>query len=72
MREKIINSPAPVALGDPYRFHPSAFTREAPAGIRPKADKVTGKVKYIHATHRYFTVEYELPSGERLRESFKF
>ena len=33
--------------------------------------RVTGKVIYIHATHRFFTVEYEL-YGQRLRENFKF
>ena len=71
MREKIVNPPAPVALGDPYKFHPSAFTNESPGGIRPKVGKVTGEVKFIHATHRFFTVEYEV-DGKRLRESFKF
>lgn len=71
MREKIVNPSAPVALGDLYKFHPSAFTGESPGGLRPRIDKVPGRVIYIHATHHYFTVEYEV-DGKRLRESFKF
>ena len=68
---KAINPPAPVALVDPYRFRPSAFTGESPGGLLPRIEKVTGKVVYIHATHRVFTVECEV-NGTRLRESFKY
>ena len=32
---------------------------------------MTGKVIYVHAAHRVFTVEYEV-NGRRLRESFKY
>ena len=63
------NPPAPVALGDPFRFRPSGFTGESFGG--PRSGKVTGKVIYVHAAHRVFTVEYEA-NGRRLRESFKY
>lgn len=33
--------------------------------------RVKGEVKFIHATHRFFTVEYEV-HGVRLCENFKF
>lgn len=68
---KAINSPAPVALGDSYRFRPSAFTGEDPRGAYSRIGRVKGEVKFIHATHRFFTVEYEV-YGHRLRENFKF
>ena len=71
MYPKVVNTPAPVALGDSYRFRPSAFTGESPGGGHTMVVRVKGKVIYIHATHRFFTVEYEL-YGQRLRENFKF
>lgn len=71
MYTKNTNPPAPVALGDKYRFKPSAFTGADPGGGNPVVGRVTGKVIYIHATHRFFTVEYEI-HGKRLRENFKF
>lgn len=71
MYTKNINPGPPVALGEKYRFKPSAFTNEDPGGGRPKNSQVTGRVIYIHATHRFFTVEYEV-DGHRLRENFKY
>lgn len=68
---KQTNPPAPVGLGEKYRFKPSAFTQCDPGGGRPVVGWVTGKVIYIHATHRFFTVEFEV-NGKRLRENFKY
>lgn len=68
---KAINPPAPVALGDKYRFKPSAFTQNDPGGGYSRIGAVTGKVIFIHATHRFFTVEFEV-NGRRLRENFKY
>lgn len=70
--QKFTNPPAPVALGDPYCFRPSAFTNEDHGGeFTRNGKRVTGRVKFIHATHRFFTVEFEI-YGKRLRENFKF
>lgn len=69
---KNVNPPAPAKLGDLHHFMSGHFvTKDDPRGFSPSMPRV-GKVIYIHATHRYFTVEYEVQGGKRLRESIKF
>ena len=37
-----------------------------------KRKPVMGRVVYIHSKRRYYTVEYQLPGGGTLRESFRY
>ena len=37
---------------------------------RTDANIKEGKVVYIHPEKRFFTLEYEVPSGAKIRESF--
>ena len=61
-------------LGAPYHFTPAAFSGEKSAvlpGGRPVPRTVIGEIVFIHPTHRYFVVEYEL-NGCKLKEAIKF
>lgn len=59
-------------IGEPFSWKPVAF--EGSNGIMSVTTKETtahGRVVFINAAHRYFTVEADI-NGKRLRESFKF
>ena len=66
--------PAPVKIGDPVTFCPSAFA-DAPIVVGPGgrniSRQVRGRVICVNPAHRTYTVEAEI-NGYRLRETFKF
>lgn len=62
-------------VGDGKTFVPTAFNPgSAPslAGIRPDLNhKVSGRVTYVNAEHRWYRVRYDSPLGPQY-EGFKF
>ena len=64
-----------IKLGARYTFVPSAFIGESghpigPAGMRAPTS-VTGRITYIHPTHRWFQVTFEV-NGTVMKEAIKF
>lgn len=58
-----------IKVGQKVRFNPFKDIRQY--GLASVNDVVTGKVHYVHPTHRWFNVEYGDDMGTRLI-SFKF
>ena len=40
--------------------------------IRIDAPAYPGRIVYIHPQRRFYTIEFEMPKGERCRESYYF
>lgn len=63
-----------IQIGAAYSFIPTAFIGEKAGTLPGKKEiprRVTGRIVYINAPHRFFTVAYEV-NGYTLRESIKF
>lgn len=60
-------------LGAPYCWTPFAFTEHnsGVAGMLGAAVRVSGRIVYINAEHRFFRVEGRCEGGT-IRECFKF
>ena len=60
-------------VGDPFSWIPAAFTvhTDATSDLLGAAVRLSGRIIYVNAAHRWFRAEARFPGGV-LRECFKF